>query len=107
MADHGFGKERALNVSVDAVGRFTDAHRSSQQSESDKGGPLSRLRRGEISRAAYLELHIEEAIEPFAKNLGREQLEFMRSALREQLENDPALVELARRATERASSRYR
>jgi hypothetical protein len=35
----------------------------------------------------------------------QDQLEFMKTALREQLELDPTLIELTRRATEKLSTR--
>jgi hypothetical protein len=64
---------------------------------------FQRLERGEISREQYLDARVEEAIAPFAAMLTRDQLDFMRTTLREQLELDPILVELVQRATEGAT----
>lgn len=61
--------------------------------------PLSRLERGEIGVDAYLDARVDEAVKHLADKLGAEQLEFVKSALREQLRTDPVLTELVRRAT--------
>jgi hypothetical protein len=60
---------------------------------------LQRLEHGEITRDQYLDARVDEAIAPFAGKLTRDQLDFMRTTLREQLELDPMLIELTRRAT--------
>jgi hypothetical protein len=64
---------------------------------------LARFQNGEINREQYLELRVDEALSPFAESLSPKQLDFMRTTLREQLELDPTLVELTRRATEKAA----
>lgn len=61
--------------------------------------PLSRLQSGEISVDQYLDARVEDAITHLVSKLPAEQLEQIRSSLREQLESDPTLVELVRRAT--------
>ncbi|MGC4068262.1 MAG: hypothetical protein QM784_27155 [Polyangiaceae bacterium] len=60
---------------------------------------LQRLERGELTREQYLDARVEEAIAPFSNTLTRDQLDFMRTTLRERLQLDPALVELVQRAT--------
>lgn len=67
-------------------------------------GLLERLERGELSVDQYLDSRVDQAIAPFQAHLSPEKLEFMRDALRAQLENDPVLVELVRRATEGVAS---
>jgi hypothetical protein len=62
-------------------------------------GELERLGRGEISLDEYLEVRVTEATEHLADKLSAEQLDFVKSTLRSQLETDPVLVELVRRAT--------
>lgn len=62
-------------------------------------GPLERLERGELSVDEYLEARIDEALVPFQSKLSPEQLDFMRNALRAELETDPVLVEYVRRAS--------
>ena len=52
----------------------------------------------------YLDARVEEAVAPFSARLPSEKLEFMRSSLRAELESDPVLVELVRRATSNAAS---
>jgi len=60
---------------------------------------LARLERGEVSREQYLDFRVSEAVTPFAGKLSPDQLESLQTALREQLEIDPMLIELCRRAT--------
>lgn len=62
-------------------------------------GPLAQLERGEITVEQYLTTRVDEAVAPFASRLDANALEFMRNSLRAELENDPVLVELVRRAT--------
>jgi hypothetical protein len=61
---------------------------------------LSALSRGELSLEQYLDVRVEEAVSHLKSQLPAEQLDFVRGTLRAQLESDPVLVELVRRATE-------
>jgi hypothetical protein len=63
------------------------------------GGDLARLERGEIGLDAYLDARVGEATRHLEGRLGRAELEFVRRTLRAELESDPVLVELVRRAT--------
>jgi hypothetical protein len=65
--------------------------------------PLERLKAGELDVDGYLNVRVEEATAHLAARLDPEQLAFIRSSLRAQLEQDPALVDLVRRATETAT----
>jgi hypothetical protein len=65
----------------------------------DPSGPLSRLERGELSLQQYLDLRVEDATLHLQGRLDPEQLEFVKEALRQQLETDPVLLELVRRTT--------
>ncbi len=86
--------------SVDATVRATESFRVEAGVSVEKGeGPFDRLRSGELTSEQYLEIRVEQAITPFLHTLGPEQLEFVRATLRERLQSDPMLVELARRAT--------
>lgn len=60
---------------------------------------LSRLRSGQISIDEYLEDRVEHAVGHLTPQLSPEQLEFVKETLREQLSQDPVLVELVRRTT--------
>lgn len=60
---------------------------------------LSKLERGEISVDQYLDAKVSQAVQHLEGKLGPEQLDFVKSALREQLRTDPVLVELVRRST--------
>ena len=68
---------------------------------------LGQLSRGEISVDQYLETRVEHAVQHLEGRLSAEQLDFVKSTLREQLGSDPALVELVRRATSGAASETR
>ncbi len=60
---------------------------------------LDRLGKGEIGVDEYLDARVQEATQHLASKLTAEQLEFVKSTLRAQLETDPVLIELVRRAT--------
>ena len=60
---------------------------------------LAQLERGELSLEAYLETQVSRATAHLEGRLSAEQLDFVKSSLREQLATDPVLVELVRRAT--------
>jgi len=59
---------------------------------------LARLERGEISLDQYLEARVGEATSHL-QSMPPDQLAFIRQSLREQMETDPVLIELVRRAT--------
>ena len=67
------------------------------QGASLSNGPFARLERGEISLDQYLDVRVEDAVAPFVSYLAPEQVEFMKSSLRVELESDPVLVELLKR----------
>lgn len=65
---------------------------------------LQRLDAGHISVDEYLDLQVNEAVAHLEGKLPPNQLEFVRESLREQLTEDPVLVELVRRTTLGAGS---
>lgn len=65
---------------------------------------LQRLDAGDISVDEYLDLQVNDAVAHLEGKLPPNQLEFVRESLREQLTEDPVLVELVRRATLGAGS---
>ncbi|MFZ5896482.1 MAG: hypothetical protein ACOY0T_35840 [Myxococcota bacterium] len=60
---------------------------------------LDRLSSGEISVEQYLDARVEEAVAPLVSKLPADAVEHIKSSLRADLETDPVLVELVRRAT--------
>jgi len=66
---------------------------------------IDRLEHGELSVDQYLDARVEEAVSSLSTRLDSEQLEFVRSALRAELQTDPVLVELAARATGAGATR--
>ncbi|HTM44801.1 MAG TPA: hypothetical protein VL137_07595 [Polyangiaceae bacterium] len=60
---------------------------------------LAKLERGEIGLPQYLDATVAQAVQHLEGRLTPEQLGFLRTQLRAQLENDPVLVELVRRTT--------
>ena len=64
-------------------------------------GDLARLERGELGLDAYLDARVSEATKHLEGRLGRAELEFVKQTLRSELESDPVLVELVRKATGR------
>lgn len=71
------------------------------QSAERVGGtdPLAQLERGEIGVDQYLDAKVSQAVQHLEGRLSVEQLDFVKSALREQLRTDPVLIELVRRST--------
>ena len=67
-------------------------------------GDLARLERGELDLDAYLDARVSDATKHLEGRLGRAELEFVKQTLRSELESDPVLVELLRRATGKATS---
>jgi hypothetical protein len=61
--------------------------------------PFARLQRGEIGVEEYLDQRVNHAVEHLSNKLSSDQLEFVKSSLRDQLRTDPVLLELVRRAT--------
>lgn len=66
--------------------------------DAGKVSPLDRLKAGEIDTQQYLDLRVEQATVHLEGSIPAERLEFIREALREQLETDPMLVELVGKA---------
>jgi hypothetical protein len=62
---------------------------------------LAQLQRGEITLPQYLDATVQQAVQHLGQ-LPAEQLDFVRTELRRQLETDPALLELVRRTTGQA-----
>jgi len=65
---------------------------------------LQRLDAGNINVDEYLDLQVNEAVAHLEGKLPPNQLQFVRESLREQLSEDPVLVELVRRTTARVES---
>lgn len=89
-AEGGASVEKGEGFSVERKGAAGEASETTL---------LDRLQGGEISVDQYLTARVEEAVEPLASKLSTEQLDFVKSSLRAELEADPVLVELVRRAT--------
>lgn len=66
---------------------------------SQEAGLLERVQRGEVGLDAYLDVRVNDAVGHLEGRLSPEQLEFVKEELREQLQSDPVLIELVRRAT--------
>jgi hypothetical protein len=81
--------------------RFELSTESVERSE----GPelLERVQRGEVPLDAYLDVRVDDAVSHLQGKLSPEQLDFVKDELREQLRNDPVLIELVRRATGQSS----
>ena len=67
----------------------------------DAPGPLERLERGEISFDEYVEQRVIEAVSHLETSLSVDQLAFVREQLSEQMQTDPVLTDLVRRAAGR------
>ena len=72
----------------------------------EAASPLDQLRAGEIDVDGYLDARVEQATSHLVDRLDQEKLAFIRSSLRTQLEQDPALIELVKRATGAAGAAF-
>lgn len=84
---------------VSPTGERFEVSRADAPGAAQGTDPLSRLERGEIGVDAYLDARVTEAVAHLEGQLASEQLELVKSTLREQLSSDPVLTELVRRAT--------
>ena len=64
-----------------------------------EASPLERLKSGEINLDGYLDQRVHHATSHLVGRIDGEQLAFIRSSLRSQLEQDPGLAALVHRAT--------
>jgi hypothetical protein len=62
-------------------------------------GPAERVRSGELSLEGYLDVRVEEATRHLEGKLGAGDLGEIRSLLKDQLRNDPALRDMVKAAT--------
>jgi hypothetical protein len=69
-------------------------------------GPAERVRTGELSLDGYLDLRVEEATRHLEGKLGASDLNEIRSALKGQLRDDPALREMVKAATGSAPAQH-
>lgn len=106
MAIDGIGKppsaaSAASSVATGSVSGTRSPFRvnGTETRATSDGELLGRLRNGELTRDQYLDARVDAAIRPLGGRLDAERLEFVRTTLREQLENDPILVELVKQAT--------
>jgi hypothetical protein len=79
----------------DAIGTPTQRAGSSGQ----VSNALARLGAGEIGVDEYLDVQVQQAVRHLEGKLSEAQFEFVQTSLREQLRQDPVLVELVRRTT--------
>ncbi len=82
--------EFALESPASAVG--------SQRAESVDGGLLAQVQSGQITREQYLDLRVDDAVKHLSDKLSPENVDVIRTTLREQLSTDPLLIAMARRA---------
>lgn len=109
MGIDGIGKPPSIppaggasgSAPVSGTGRAFEVERATQATAS---GDLARLERGEIELSTYLEARVDEATRHLTATLSPSQLEFVKQTLRGELEADPVLVELVRRATGKVPS---
>lgn len=79
--------------------RTAETFHVAQATAAEPGGALDRLRAGETTLAQYLDDKVETATKHLVGRLSPEQLEWIQQNMREQLANDPVLVDLVKAAT--------
>ncbi len=81
------------------------AARAGGSVEEAKGAELlGQVQSGEVSLDAYLDIRVGQAVHHLEGSLTAEQLQFIKGELRQQLQEDPVLADLVRRATGKAVS---
>ncbi len=81
--------------------------RTTEASEIEATSPLDRLRAGEVDVGGYLDLRVEAATSHLVGHIDDAKLDFIRSSLRAQLEQDPGLVQLVQKATKSTQNRLK
>jgi hypothetical protein len=104
MGIDGIGKPPSIPPAggLGGASSVSSAERGFQLDSTSKAAPsgdLARLERGEIDLSTYLDARVDDATRHLSATLSPSQLEFVKQTLRSQLESDPVLVELVRRAT--------
>ena len=61
-------------------------------------GLLGQVQSGQITRQQYLDIRVDEAVQHLVGQVPAEKLDIIRTSLREQLDTDPLLLALVRRA---------
>jgi len=83
---------------VDRGGASEPAAPVAAPDRADPASPLGRLRAGEVDVHGYIDLRVDEATRSL-RGLSAEEIDAIKSTLRDQLRTDPALVDLVREAT--------
>jgi hypothetical protein len=107
MSIDGVGRPPVPKADIGSVGSSGPAAPSAEPfrlEPATASGPraselLSRLERGEISVDAYVQARVDQAVQAFEGRMAPEQLQLVREALAEQMQTDPVVIELVRRAT--------
>jgi hypothetical protein len=108
MSIDGVGRPPVPKADIGSVGSSGPAAPSAEPfrlEPATTSGPrapaelLSRLERGEISVDAYVQARVDQAVQAFEGRMAPEQLQLVRDALAEQMQTDPVVIELVRRAT--------
>ncbi|MEZ4222440.1 MAG: hypothetical protein R3B13_15990 [Polyangiaceae bacterium] len=110
MGIDGIGKPPGGGIPPGGVPGVGQAAKTSKTFSVDAAQPvegaqnesLARLSRGEITMDQYLDENVASAVAPLQDKLSADQLEFVRSTLREQMVSDPVLVDLVKQATGQA-----
>jgi hypothetical protein len=113
MAIDGIGKPPISGVAtplggVDVSGvapRTEFAIKSATQSEAPAAASpvesslVGQLESGQLSHEQYLDIRADQAVHHLVGRLPAEQVDLIRTTLRERLSTDPLLISMARRAT--------
>lgn len=84
---------------VRGPGAAPEAARPGAAAGPEGSAALDQLRRGEIDLGKYLDTRVADATRHLEGRLPGAELDFVRASLRVELEADPVLAELVRRAT--------
>ena len=92
------GAEKTFEVGSTDTASRVDASRVGEAGEVQGSSHLEALRAGTIDLDRYLDIKVDEAT-AHLEGLGSDDLEAIRSALRDKLTTDPDLIDLVSRAT--------
>lgn len=106
MSIDGIGRPPIPKGEIGSIGKSGAPSGEAFRLDAPKGpeveGPsdlLARLERGELSVDGYVQSRVDDAVRPFEGRLSAEQVQAIREALAQQIEADPVVVELIKRAT--------
>ena len=88
-----------VNSSAEFAVEVASKSEASTATEAVDGGLISQLQAGHLTKDQYLDIRADQAVRHLVGKMPEEKVDFIRATLREQLNTDPLLLAMVRRAT--------